>query len=96
MRDVEETAGFSRFLMGDFEDVDLTRKTRIVSTPMVVCRVCNHHIPLEGYDLEEHYIVKCTVCKEATVCRINFLLRSRSTRVSVQLHGSNCALRFNV
>ncbi|GAV08270.1 hypothetical protein RvY_17987-1 [Ramazzottius varieornatus] len=72
LQDIEEDAnvGFSRFLLGDdFEKGELKKKKRTVGTPMVVCRVCNHHIPLDGYDLEEHYIVKCTVCKEATPIR---------------------------
>ncbi|OQV22790.1 putative Type I phosphatidylinositol 4,5-bisphosphate 4-phosphatase-B [Hypsibius exemplaris] len=39
------------------------------TSPMVFCRVCNSKIPLEGYDLDEHFIVKCSQCKEATPIR---------------------------
>ena len=46
-------------------DEDTTKPT--ASVPMVYCRVCSAKILLEGYDLEEHYIVKCSQCKEATV-----------------------------
>lgn len=52
---------------------DPSPEKRRGSVTVVICRVCSSKIPLLGYDLDEHYIVKCSHCKEATVSCVEYL-----------------------